>query len=54
MRATTLLSVPALLASLGSAAYVLQDDYGTGASFFDKFSFFTVRLSPTATQQTEN
>ncbi|KAH3483395.1 hypothetical protein KXW98_007599, partial [Aspergillus fumigatus] len=25
----------------GMAAYVLEDDYGTSTSFFDKFSFFT-------------
>ena len=42
MRAT-LLSIPAFLATLSAAGYVLQDDYGNSASFFDKFDFFTVR-----------
>lgn len=44
MRVTTLLSIPVLLGTLSSAGYVLQDDYGSGASFFDKFTFFTVVL----------
>jgi hypothetical protein len=29
------------LSATGMAAYVLEDDYGTSTSFFDKFSFFT-------------
>ncbi|KAF7180715.1 hypothetical protein CNMCM7691_010006 [Aspergillus felis] len=29
------------LAATSMAAYVLEDDYGTSTSFFDKFSFFT-------------
>ncbi|RJE22200.1 endo-1,34-beta-glucanase [Aspergillus sclerotialis] len=41
MRVTTLLSIPALLGTLSSAGYVLQDDYGSGGAFFDKFTFFT-------------
>lgn len=28
--------------SICKAAYTLEDDYGNDASFFDKFSFFTV------------
>jgi hypothetical protein len=53
MRVTSLVSVPALLASLGSAGYVLHDDYGSGASFFDRFSFFTVRQPPVARDANE-
>ncbi|GFF68861.1 hypothetical protein CNMCM6936_006166 [Aspergillus lentulus] len=37
---STLLPILGLSAT-GMAAYVLEDDYGTSTSFFDKFSFFT-------------
>lgn len=49
MRSTTLLSGLAALAQLGSAAYVLSDDYGNGMDFFSKFTFFTVSFSLTST-----
>lgn len=32
-----------LFAHLSTAAYTLQDDYGTTDAFFDKFDFYTVR-----------
>lgn len=38
------LPVAALFAKLSTAGYVLQDDYGNSASFFDKFQFFTVSI----------
>ncbi|KAF7588635.1 hypothetical protein BBP40_005446 [Aspergillus hancockii] len=38
---STLTHALALWAPFTAAAYTLQDDYGTSASFFDKFSFFT-------------
>jgi hypothetical protein len=44
MRSTTLLYNLAALAQLSTSAYVLSDDYGNGSSFFNKFSFFTVRV----------
>lgn len=35
--------LPALgIASLASAKYTLQEDYGRTSTFFDKFDFFTV------------
>ncbi|KAL1980751.1 hypothetical protein VTN96DRAFT_3558 [Rasamsonia emersonii] len=41
MRSTTLLSGLAALAQLGTASYVLSDDYGNGMDFFSKWTFFT-------------
>ncbi|KAJ5179177.1 hypothetical protein N7492_002387 [Penicillium capsulatum] len=38
---STLLPVLGLFAHLSTAAYILQDDYTTSNSFFDKFEFFT-------------
>lgn len=42
MRPSTLLRTLVVLAKLSAAAYVLQEDYGNSASFFDHFDFFTV------------
>ena len=41
--------IPLALASqshLTTAAYTLKTDYGNTMSFFDKFTFFTVRTNP--------
>lgn len=38
---STLIPSLGLFAQLSSAAYTLEDDYGTSNSFFDKFNFFT-------------
>ena len=35
----------AFAAVLTKATYTLEDDYGSSASFLDKFDFFTVRLA---------
>jgi hypothetical protein len=40
---STLIPAVGLFAHLATAAYKLQDDYGTSDTFFDNFDFFTVR-----------
>ena len=40
---STLVPALGLFAYLTTAAYTLQDDYGTTDAFFDKFDFYTVR-----------
>lgn len=40
---STLIPAVGLFAHLATAAYKLQDDYGTSDMFFDNFDFFTVR-----------
>lgn len=41
MRPSTLLRTLVAFAKLSTAAYVLQEDFGNSASFFDHFDFFT-------------
>jgi hypothetical protein len=40
---STLIPAVGLFAHLATAAYKLQDDYGTSDMFFGNFDFFTVR-----------
>lgn len=40
---SALIPAVGLFVHLVTAAYKLQDDYGTSHTFFDNFDFFTVR-----------